>query len=88
MSAPTLADWAAYTSLAVGVHAAYSVPYFLLVDADLSAFDPRPAVRRAVDSGRLDPALITVTNTRQAVTEAMATALLILALHLPKGATR
>lgn len=31
-----LAEWAAFLSLGLGVHAAYSVPYFLLVD-----FDPR-----------------------------------------------
>jgi hypothetical protein len=50
-----LAEWAAFLSLGVGVHAAFSVPYFLLVDADFADFDPRPLVRRAIESGRLVP---------------------------------
>lgn len=64
------ADWAASLSLGVGVHAALSVPYFLAVDADLVDFDPRPAVRRVLDSGRFDWLLITVTNTRLAARDA------------------
>ncbi|MFI1728238.1 hypothetical protein ACH40E_03155 [Streptomyces acidicola] len=59
-----LAEWAAFMSLGVSVHGAFSVPYFLFVDADLADFDPRPAVRRAIESGRLDAALIAVTNAR------------------------
>jgi hypothetical protein len=41
--------------LSVSAFAAVSVPYYLTVDADLADFDPRPAVRRVVESGRLDP---------------------------------
>jgi hypothetical protein len=59
-----LAEWVAFLSLGISVHAALSVPYFLTVDADLADFDPRPAVRRAIESGRLDPLLITVANVR------------------------
>lgn len=59
-----LAEWAAFLSLGVGVHAAFSVFWFLLVDAHRSDFDPRPAVSRAVESGRLDGALVTVANAR------------------------
>ncbi|MFD9445009.1 hypothetical protein [Streptomyces sp. NPDC060001] len=44
----TLAEWAAVLSLGVGGYAALSAPYFLLVDADLEDFDPRPMVRRVV----------------------------------------
>jgi len=33
-------------SLAVALYASVSVPYFLLVDADLADFDPRPALAR------------------------------------------
>lgn len=35
-----LAEWAAFLSLGVGVHAAFSVFYFLLVDASRSDFPP------------------------------------------------
>ena len=64
-----LAEWAAFLSLGVGVHAALSVPYFLTVDADLADFDPRPAMSRLVESGRLDLALITVANAKYDVRE-------------------
>ncbi|GAB2731460.1 hypothetical protein [Streptomyces bullii] len=70
MPAADLNDWAAALSLAIAGYGALSVPYFLLVDADPADFDPRPAMRRALDSGRLDPALIAVANTRHAATEA------------------
>lgn len=52
-------EWAQMVSLAVAVYGALSVPYFVFVDADLADFDPRPAVRRAVESGAavLRPAL-------------------------------
>ena len=43
-------------SLASSGYAAFSAVYFLLVDADRSDFDPRPAVRHALESGRLVPA--------------------------------
>ncbi|MFC9681335.1 hypothetical protein [Streptomyces sp. NPDC056948] len=70
MHAATLPDWAAAISFGIAGYAVLSVPYFLLVDADPSDFDPRPAVRRAIESGRLDPALIAVVNTRHAAHEA------------------
>lgn len=60
----TLAEWLAFLSLGVAGWASPSVPYFLLVDADLADFDPRPAVSRAVESGRVDWLLITVANAR------------------------
>lgn len=37
---------------------------YLTHDAALADFDPRPAVSRAVESGRLDGALVTVANAR------------------------
>jgi hypothetical protein len=40
----TAAEWLAFLCLGIGGHAAFSVPYFLLVDAD---FALPPAVRRA-----------------------------------------
>lgn len=64
MSAHNPAEWAAVLSLGVGVHGAFSVPYFLLVNASRTDFDPRPAMHRAVESGRFDPALIAVANVK------------------------
>jgi hypothetical protein len=52
MHTHSLSEWAAFLSLAVGVHGTYSAPWFLSVEADLKDFDPRPAVRRAVDRAR------------------------------------
>ncbi len=48
--------------LGVGTYAAPLVPFYLFVDGDTRAtdFDPRPAVRRAVESGRFDALLIAV----------------------------
>src|SRR5438132_648609 len=37
--------------IATSGYAALSAPYFLTVDADLADFDPRPAVRRALEPG-------------------------------------
>ena len=73
------AEWAEALSFAAGVYAALSVPYFLLVDAELSDFDPRPAARRAVESGRLDPLLVAVANSKH---DAHAAG--VRALHVPR----
>jgi len=62
----SLADWLAMTSLATSIFAACSIPFHLCVDADLVDFDPRPAVSRAIESGRLDRALVAVANTKHA----------------------
>ena len=56
----TLAEWVQMVSLAVGIYAAASAPYFVLVDADLADFDPRPAVRRALVSPAADRVLVEV----------------------------
>ncbi len=50
--------------IAASGYAAFSCFYFLLVDADLADFDPRPAMFRAVESGRLDPVLVMVANVK------------------------
>ena len=97
-----LSEWAAVLSLGVGVHAAFSAPYFLLVNAKRSDFDPRHAVRRAIESGRVDPLLVAVANAKYdaraaadrakhiprdaAITTAALLALLI--PTAPKGVTR
>lgn len=92
-----LAEWFAFLSLGVGFHAALSAPYFVFVDADLCDFDPRPAVSRLVESGRLDLLLIAVADAKYDVREAVhaareacrdAAALLILLLTSPKGQLR
>ena len=51
----TVAEWLSMLSLASSGFSAFSAPYFLLVDADRSDFDPRPAVRRALETGPLVP---------------------------------
>lgn len=82
------AEWAAFLSLGTGISAAVSIPFFLLVDADPTDFDPRPALSRLVESGRLDPLLLTVGPAWVAVRDACldAAALLILLTTSPKGA--
>ncbi len=93
----TLADWSAFLFLGVGGYAAPSVPYFLFVDADLADFDPRPAVSRVLESGRLDLLLIAVADAKYDVREAAhasreacrdAAALLLLLTTTPKGQLR
>jgi hypothetical protein len=60
----SLNDWLAVVSFGIAAHAAMSVPYFLTVDADLADFDPRPALSRALESGRLDLLLIAVADAK------------------------
>lgn len=50
--------------LAVSCCAAGAVPYFLLVGVELTDLDPRPATRRALESGRYDRLLIAVAAAR------------------------
>jgi hypothetical protein len=92
-------EWAAFLSLGVSAHATFSVPYFLLVDADWADFDPRPAVRAVLESGRLDPALIAVVNVKHTVhagaetvrhipRDVGLTLAALLILTIPTGSTR
>jgi hypothetical protein len=63
MPAATATEW--LTAAAIGT-AAY-VPGALLIlglDHELPRLPLAPALRRAIESGRLDPALIAVTNAR------------------------
>lgn len=66
--AADLNDWAASGSLGLSAIALVALAVSF-ADADPADFDPRPAVRRAIESGRLDPALIAVVNTRHAAHE-------------------
>jgi len=88
-----LSEWAAFLSLGVGVHGAFSAPYFLFVNATRADFDPRPALSRLVESGHVDPALCAVANARSWTHEktrqaALSAAVLLLLLTAPKGVTR
>lgn len=78
----TPAEWAALLSLGISCHAAMSVPYFVLVDADLADFDPRPFARRVLESGRLDPVLIAVADAKYAARMRLSAP-----VSAPKGAT-
>ena len=82
----SLADWFAFLLLGVGAHGALSVPYFLAVDADLADFDPRPAVSRLVESGRLDAVLVAVANARYDTREFVADGWQFAALSLRDAA--
>lgn len=68
MATTTASEWAQMVSLSVGLYAAVSAPYFLLVEADCFAW-PRPVVA-AVDRGKPmvrrvgDRLLVTVANTK------------------------
>ncbi|WP_069769730.1 hypothetical protein [Streptomyces sp. LUP30] len=67
---------------AVGAYAAGCSLLYLTCDADLADFDPRPAVRRVVDAGRLDAVLVRVANARFDVRELAAETRLYAALSL------
>jgi len=86
-----LAEWAAVLSLGIGVHASFSVPYFLLVDSDSARdFDPRPLLGRAIRSEAVYPLLREWDTARHASREALrdAAALLLLLTTTPKGQLR
>jgi hypothetical protein len=95
------ADVTAASAVSLGVSAAglVAIPALLFADATRADFDPRPALRRAVESGRYDALLITagpalhdaVTRARRAPLHAAITAAALLTLLIPaspKGATR
>lgn len=93
----SLAEWAAFLSLGVGVHASFSVFYFLLVDAHRSDFprlwqaavDARHTFDRALMAGLRWVEAVAL-DARLTVREAALTAAALLALLLPatEGATR
>lgn len=86
----TLDEWLAMICLAVSGYASLSAPWFVFVDADLADFDPRPALSRAVELGRVDGLLIAVSNARYAARDAAfslaALLLLLSAPSAPEGA--
>ncbi|MEJ8671924.1 hypothetical protein WKI71_36840 [Streptomyces sp. MS1.AVA.1] len=76
----TSAEWAAFLSLGVSGGAIWTGLFLLVVDADLEDFDPRPALRRVVESPAADRVLIAVTNARHNLREAALTAAALLML--------
>ena len=70
MPAATPAEWAEAVSVALMLSGTTTGLFHLTVDADPGDFDPRPAVRRAIESGRFDPALIAIVNARHTTREA------------------
>jgi len=68
-------------SLAFGGFGVYSVGWHLFVEADPADFDPRPALARLVESGRLDALLVAVTNAKHDAHTAAARA-----RHIPRDA--
>lgn len=92
-----LAEWARFLSLGVGVHAAFSVVYFVFVDASRSDF-PRlwqAAVHARHDADRAVAGLLlwiadAVTYARLAAREVALTVAALAALLLPatEGATQ
>jgi hypothetical protein len=89
-----LSEWAAFLSLGTGLTATGWLLWLLLFEPLLNCdFDPRPAVRRAIESGRVDPVLCAVANTRCWAREktrqaALSAAVFLLLLTAPKGVTR
>ena len=83
MTAASPAEWAAagFCGLSAIGLIALAVAF---ADAELSDFDPRPAIDQAIESGRLDWLLNTVANakhdTRAAVRQAAVTAAALLML--------
>jgi hypothetical protein len=77
--------------LGVGVAGLVSIPALLFADAHRSDFDPRPAVRRAVESGRFDRLLVAAGPVRHDASRVAARARTTLhaLLHTsPEGAIR
>jgi hypothetical protein len=90
----SLAEWAAFLLLGLGLPSAASIPFWLTYDADRADFDPRPALSRAVESGRMDVLLIAVADAKYDARAAVhasreafrdVAALLILLTTSPKG---
>lgn len=91
MNATTGAEWVQMVSLSVGLYAAVSAPYFLLVEADYLAWPrpvtaavdrARPVVWTAVRSAPVYPLLREWDNARHTVCETVQRAALWLAALL------
>lgn len=72
--------------LALAIFEACSVPFFLLVDADASDFDPRPAVRRVLDTDAGARAVVAVFNAKADVAEMAVDARIFARLSLREAA--
>ena len=95
MSTHSPAEWAQFLSLGTGLTATGWLLWLLLFEPLLECdLDPRPALRRAIESGRVDPVLCAVANAkhdaraaaaraRQAPRDAAITTAALLALLIP-----
>ncbi|MBX9392213.1 hypothetical protein K4749_01030 [Streptomyces sp. TRM72054] len=87
----SLSEWVAFLSLGVGFWAACAALLYLLHDASLADFDPRPALRRAhqglVHAGH-DLNRVIAHAERLARRSALSAAALLLLLSAPTGGTR
>lgn len=83
-----LADLSPAGAVCLGVSAAgvVSIPALLFADADPSDFDPRPAVSRLVESGRVDALLVVVGPAKRDVRELAAAVALDARLSLRHAA--
>ena len=60
-----LSEWAAFLSLGTGFTATGWLLWLLLFEPLLGCdLDPRPALQRAIESGRVDPLLVAVANAK------------------------
>jgi len=72
--------------LSLAIFEACSVPFFLLVDADLADFDPRPAVRRVLNTDAGARAVVAVFNAKADAAELAADARIFARLSLREAA--
>jgi hypothetical protein len=85
------ADLTPAGAVCLGVSAAglVAIPALLFADAELADFDPRHALRRALESPAADRVLIELTNARYAPRDAAITvAALLMLLTVSPEATR
>jgi hypothetical protein len=82
----TPTEWVEAVSIALMLCGTVAVPFFLLVDADPSDFDPRPVVRRLLDTDAGARLLVEIVRARYTLT-ALALAQ-SLRLAVPAGGTR
>lgn len=86
MHTHTLADWAAMVCMAASGYASFSTFYFLLVDAHRSDFDPRPAVRRVLETDHLRPVWQAAVDAGHDLNRVVATGQRAARLHLRDAA--
>ena len=82
-------EWAAFLSLGVSVWASLAAAIWLTADAKATDFDPRPTLRRALQSPAADRVLVEIVNARLTLRDAavwLAALLMLLAPSAPESA--